>query len=159
MSILRKTIFATGFICVGAISTMGAQAMAGARASMGGANLARLLQNLDLTDEQQAQAEEIRQTMRTHKQAQRSERTERRDDLLDMLGDAQIDRDAVHAQIDAQAAEKLSFAHEMADMVIDLHATLDEGQREQLVETIAEGMERMEQRRQSRPSASPHGDE
>lgn len=156
MSTLRTIAFAVGFMSLGAVSAVGAQAAASPGFGHG-RHLARLIQQLDLTDDQQAQAEEIRDAMRSHHEAARAERDERRDDMLAMLGSADVDRDAVHAEIDAKSAEKTAFIHEMADMFLDLHASLDDEQRATLVEQAEEAAERMEQHRGERGERGERG--
>ena len=74
----------------------------------------------------------------------RAEQESSHAELMELLGSPSVDRAAIHAELDARASEKLAFAHTMADMVLDLHATLDDEQRARLVEAMSERGERRE---------------
>ena len=150
MSMIRNTLFAVGFMTVGAIGTVGAQAAARPGSFGHGAHLARLVQQLDLTDDQQVQADEIRDAMRSHHEEMRADRGEHKAELLAQLGNASVDREAVHTEIDSKLAEQASFMHEMADMFLDLHASLDDDQRSTLVSSAEQAMDRHEERRGER---------
>lgn len=160
MSTLRTTLFAVGFMTIGAVGTIGAQAAASPGLGHG-RHLARLIQQLDLTEDQQAQAAEIREAMQGHHEEMRAERESRRDEMLGLLGSASVDREQVHAEIDAKLAEQSTFMHDMADRFLDLHASLDDAQRATLVEQAEQAAERMEQHRSEhgeRGSRGPRGD-
>lgn len=156
MPTLRTLAFAAGFMTLGALGTMGAQATAGPGGH--GAHLARLIQKLDLTEDQKTQASEIRDAMRSHHKDMSTERDERSDEMLDLLGSADIDRDVVHAEIDAKISEQAAFAHDMADRFLDLHATLDDAQRATLVEQAEEAIEQRSERHGQRGERGEHSE-
>jgi Spy/CpxP family protein refolding chaperone len=146
MSTFRSLIFAAGFMAIGAFSTIGLEAIARPGQGGPGPQVARLLGMLDLSDAQQELAAEIRSTAQDHRESMRADREASHADLMALLGSASVDREAVHEELDVRASEKLAFAHTMADMILDLHATLDDEQRARLVERMSE---RDEQRGQS----------
>jgi Spy/CpxP family protein refolding chaperone len=146
MSTFRSLIFAAGFMAVGAFTTIGLEATARPGQGGPGPAVARLLGALDLSDSQQELAAELRSTAQDHRESMRAEREADHAELMALLGSASVDREAVHAELDARASEKLAFAHTMADMILDLHATLDDEQRARLVERMSD---RDEQRGQS----------
>ncbi len=142
MSLLRNTIFAAGFIVMGAVAATGTQAIARSHGMMGPRMMQGLLAGMDLTDAQQELVDAIRDEGRSQMQAQRSERQARKAEMIAMLGSEQIDREAVHSRIDDKLDEMTSFAHSMADQLLDLHATLDADQRAVLVENATALSER-----------------
>lgn len=144
MSTFRSIFFATGFMTIGAFGTVGLQASARPDHAGPGPHVARLLGSLDLSDAQQELADEIRATALDHRESMRAEWGSNHAKLMDLLGSPSVDRAAFHAELDARASEKLSFEHKMADMVLDLHATLDNEQRARLVEAMSERGERRE---------------
>jgi Spy/CpxP family protein refolding chaperone len=138
MSTFRSLIFAAGFMAIGAFTTIGLEAVARPGHGSPGPEVARLLGALDLSDSQQELAAEIRHAAREHRESVRAERESMRAERMALLGSASVDREAVHAELDARASERLDFAHTMADMALDLHATLDDEQRARLVERMSE---------------------
>jgi len=154
MSAIRNVIFAVGFSTIGAIAAIGTQAAAsGHHARPFGPSMARLAASLDLTDDQQAMADEMRAEAKEQMQAHRDERAASKDALKAMLSQESMDAERVHTMIDDRINEMSGFAHDMADQFIALHATLDDDQRTQLIETMEEAAERHSARR------SRHSDE
>ena len=148
MSAIRNVIFAIGFATLGAIAAVGTQAVAsGHHVSPLGTSMARLAASLDLTDDQRAMVDEMRTEAQSQMQAHRDERAASKDALKTMLSQETMDPEIVHTMIDDRINEMSGFAHDMADQFIALHATLDDDQRTQLVETMEEAAERHSARR------------
>lgn len=148
MSAIRNVLFALGFATLGAIATVGTQAAAsGHRGGPFGPGMARLADSLDLTDDQQAMVDEMREEARTQMQAHREDRESGKEEIKALLSQETMDAEVVHTMIDDRINEMSGFAHDMADKFIALHATLDEDQRTQLIETMDEVAERHSERR------------
>ena len=95
----------------------------------------------------------MRAEARAQMQANRMGKQAYKEGIKAMLSQETLDAAAVHSMIDERIDEMASFAHEMADTFIALHATLDDDQRTQLIETMEEAAERHSARR------SRHSDE
>ncbi|MEL6343224.1 MAG: periplasmic heavy metal sensor [Myxococcota bacterium] len=153
MSFFKNALIAAGFMTLGAVSTVGLQAAARGPHGFGHpgrAQLQRLIADLDLSEDQQAQVDELKQMMRDHHLSKHDDRMARHDDMVSMLQQENLDRDAVHAEIDARAADKLDFAHMMADEMMDLHSTMTPAQKATLAEKADTFHERMQERMQER---------
>ena len=149
MSALRNVLFAVGFMTVGAVASVGAQATAGAyRAGPFGPGMVKFVASLDLNDQQQELVDEIKLDAREQMQAHREDRDGHKAEVKALLSQETIDADVVHDMIDTRVNDMSSMAHDMADKFITLHATLDDEQRATLVEKVDEVSERHEQRGQ-----------
>ncbi|MFT5681196.1 MAG: Spy/CpxP family protein refolding chaperone [Myxococcota bacterium] len=143
MSAIRNIFFAAGFATLGAFAAIGTQAVAsGHRGGPFGPNMARLADALDLTDDQQAMVDEMREDARAQMKGHREDREASKAELKTLLSQETMDADVVHGMIDDHIAEMSGFAHDMADQFISLHATLDADQRAALIETVEEAAER-----------------
>ena len=89
----------------------------------------------------------MRAEARAQMQANRMGKQAYKEGIKAMLSQETLDAAAVHSMIDERIDEMASFAHEMADTFIALHATLDADQRATLVEKMAEAGEQHEERR------------
>ena len=146
---LKNIIFASGFMALGGLASVGLEAVAqpGKRGAQGGGHaLHRLIQDLDLNSDQQSQLEEMRDTMRTQRQQRRLQQQADHELLFGMLGEENVERDLIHEQIDERMDAMRTQAHAMADDLMDIHASLDADQRAVLVENAGEMRERREQR-------------
>lgn len=148
MTTIRNIILAAGFSALGALAAVGGQAVAGAHGGGPfGPDLARLAQALDLSDAQAEMVDEMRTQARAQMRDSRMSKQADQEDIKTMLSQEVLDAAVVHSMIDDRINEMSSFAHEMADEFIALHATLDADQRATLVEKMAEAGERHEERR------------
>ena len=161
MPTIRNIIFAAGFATLGAFAAVGTQAVAGAHSGGPfGADMARFAQALDLSEAQEALVDEMRAEARAQMQANRMGKQADKEGIKAMLSQETLDAAAVHSMIDERIDEMASFAHEMADSFIALHATLDADQRATLVEKMEEASERHEERRQRHTErSSERGDQ
>ena len=147
MPAIRNIIFAIGGAALGAIATVGTQAIAGSPGGPFGTDVARFAQALDLSEDQESMVAEMREAGRAHMQASRSGKQRDKQDIQKMLSQESLDADVVHSMIDERIDEMASFAHDMADKFIALHATLDADQRATLIEKMEAAGERHEERR------------
>jgi len=116
----------------------------GKRCQMMEKHRAMLVEDLDLTEEQQAQLDGIHELIRSKHEAHEGERGEHFDQVLDAVESGEIDEQAVHDHIDAKVDEMRASLHEIADEVIVFVASLDEEQRATLVVKLEDFRERME---------------
>ena len=142
---------------MGAVGALGLQAMAeppveapavespeGPRTKSKGAPFMRLMDKLELTEEQEAELDSMRQSHQEELKA--SHRGEKKAEVLQMLADQDLDREAVHAAIDAQIDAKAELLHAHSDDYLDFIEALDADQQAELAE-LAEGiLKRMEAR-------------
>jgi len=115
------------------------------------------LQELDLDAGQQAQLDDALEAMEAtrperpergerperpseaDRQAMHAERQARAEALETELAAANPDRELLHAQLDnGPHGAAPNVAHEHLDLLLDVHATLDDGQRAQLVGNLSE---------------------
>ena len=147
MPAIRNIIFATGIAALSAIAAVGTQAIAGGPGGPFGAEMTRFAQALDLSEDQEHMVAEMREAGRAHIQASRIGKQQDKEDIREMLSQESLDADVVHGLIDERIDEMASFAHDMADKFIALHATLDADQRATLIEKMEAAGERHEERR------------
>ena len=138
-SLLRRGLFAGGFALLGAVGTLGLQAAAfpgpsGGRAPGGhpGMLIHALLDGVVLSDEQQDSLRDLRDDMRDERSTWRSQREADLDRIGALVTADDLDRDAVHAEIDRRAADRIEMVHEVADRLMDFQATLTAEQRGQV---------------------------
>lgn len=165
----RTVLMAAGFMALGATTTLALDASArgggqgmhqrgpghhGPRVP--GAGLARAMGQLDLTADQQAALESIRDDVMADMKAMHAERKAEKGDIVEQLATGELSRDQVHSQIDAHAAERTEMAHEVVDRIMDVYETLSPEQRAELVTVIeehqarrADRMERFEEAMES----------
>jgi Spy/CpxP family protein refolding chaperone len=166
---LNKTILAIGFTSMGAMGAMGLQAMAeppsepsadvsaaerrasGAKGK--GAPFMRLMDKIDLTESQETELQAMRDSHRDEMRA--ALRGDQKSEVLRMLADQDVDRQAVHAVIDAQLDAKAELMHAHTDDYLDFIEALDEDQKSEMAR-IAEGaLKRIGER--SEGYAAPEG--
>jgi len=156
---LRTLALAVALFGLGATSPFAADALAGppgppdmeGRAhhrgpKMPGAGLARAMSQLDLTADQQAALESIRDDLKGEMRGHRDERQADKDGWLEALRSGEIDRAAVHADIDTRAAERLALSHQVLDRVLDVYDSLTPEQKLELVEVIEDHEAEMSER-------------
>lgn len=149
MTTLRTAALALGFTLFGASAAFTASAVAGGHSRGGSQGLMKLthaIATLDLTDEQVQMIEGLKVDTRADMKALHEEQgDESKAALKAIVAGEALDRDALHAQLDAAAAARTAVAHKALDRVVDLYDTLDDAQRAELAELVKEGMARREQ--------------
>jgi Spy/CpxP family protein refolding chaperone len=164
---VRSTLLALGFTTLGALTAIGGQAIAGhgpgPGPSMGrgmgmdagpegfgpGAHLAALLEDLNLSEAQQADADALKAELRETFQAHHGERERDMDTVVDALQADPVDARAIHELIDARHKSMITTAHEVADAVLEFYGTLDATQRAVLLDRIERARERRERVREA----------
>ena len=107
-----------------------------------GGHLYRLYSSIDLTETQQAQLDGIRDHAREEVEQDREERRQDAGQMVELLSQAKPDRKAIHKKIDERIAEKGELIHDTIDEVLDLHESLSDAQRQELVDNMRQHMER-----------------
>ena len=160
---LRTAVLALGLLSVGATATVVLDAAASQPGvglhqrgpgnhgpKMPGAGLAKLLAQLDLTEDQQAALEALRDDVIAEMKALDAERKESRRDLVEQLVSGELSRKQVHAILDERVAAKAAMTHDILDRILDIHASLSPDQladlQQLLEEREARRAERMERR-------------
>lgn len=161
---LRVLVFGLGMAGLGAVGGAGLTAIAGpggpgghgARGGMPmpGMKLAHGMSQLDLTAAQAGMLDALRADMRAELRALRGEGEGDKEALVAaVLREGAVDRAALHADLDAAAAERLSLAHTFLDRVLDVRDTLSAEQLAELRELAAEHEARRAERGEG------HGDD
>jgi Spy/CpxP family protein refolding chaperone len=172
MTTIRTIVFGLGFATLGAITTIGTQAVAQqgygpgmgqgygssqgygqhqamrARGGMMGM-LTSLAEDLELSDEQKALGRELRDELRGLMDDHRGARSADREAILELLQAEQVDSKALHAVIDDRIARQAEMQHAVADAAVDFYESLDLEQRAVLLDRAEQAGERMGQRRRS----------
>jgi Spy/CpxP family protein refolding chaperone len=157
---LRTTLLALGFTTLGAVAALGTQAIAGPGMGPGSgvgygrgvgagghgpmARIDALMEDLDLTEAQQAEASALRDELRETFMAHRADRDEDAETLRQALQTEPTDAKAIHALIDTRHAAMLETAHDVAEAVLEFWAVLEPTQRAVVLDRI----ERLRERRE-----------
>ena len=162
---LNKTILAIGFTSMGAVGTLGLQAMAeppsgvsaedrrGPGAKGKGAPFMRLMDKIELTEAQETELQAMRDAHQDEMRA--AFRGEKQSSMLQMLADEDVDRQAVHAVIDAQLDAKGELMHAHTDDYLDFIEALDEDQKSEMAQIADRALKRVGER--SEGEAAPEG--
>ncbi len=102
-----------------------------------------LSQELELDDEQRLHLENTRDLVHERRDEMRAEREARFAELTESIEAGAVDRDRVHGLIDTKAEQLRATAHQVADELIALVESMDQSQRERLVERLEEMHDRM----------------
>lgn len=160
MSTHKNVLFAIGFTAIGAVlGTAGLAIAGGGPGGHGGpggrggfgAHLYHLYAELDLTEAQQTQLDAVRDFVRDEAEQDRDDRMADAEKVSRLLSQANPDRNTIHKLIDERAAQKVDLAHDTVDKILDLHATLTDAQRAELVSDIEEMRARHEEREEQGP--------
>ncbi len=158
---VRRILFASGFMLLGSLGTVGLTAAAGrggpsgagAHGPAGGPERVVLMamNRLDLTEDQQAllddAVDDIRDQLRT---ARRSSERPDRTAMIAEIGDGSLDRTTLHAQVDARMATMTQTAHLSIDRIMDVYDALDADQKAELADMLTQVAERRQDRGQGR---------
>lgn len=134
-----------------AIGTLSVFALGGAAIAKGGhggpfGGMSRIVENLDLTPEQQELGMALREEAKADHEAQRESRSAAFETIQIELAKQNPDSAALHGLIDAQLASMSVSMHERLDGFLTLHATFTDDQRATLVDEMAQAQERRETR-------------
>lgn len=117
--------------------------------------LMHMIDELDLSEQQELELVRIRRSARSERKAMHEAMQADVDALIEMLGDGEVDKDAVHARIDAMMARASGRAHAMADRALAFHTTLSPEQKQKLAKGLADKRDRMKARFERRRGAEP----
>ena len=136
----RSALLALGFTTFGATIGITAGAIAGPpgdRGPSGPMKFAYAMSGLDLSAEQQQMLSDLREEAQADmKQLKTSQKGEMKSFAEAIASGGDVDREALHSQIDAAAAEKTAIAHKVIDGLIDVYDSLDAEQRAELAGMI-----------------------
>jgi Spy/CpxP family protein refolding chaperone len=153
---LNKTILAVGFMSMGAVGALGLQAMAeppsgvsaderrGSGAKGKSAPFMRLMDKIDLTEAQKTELQAMRDSHQDEMRA--AFRGEKMSSMLQMLADEDVDREAVHAGIDAQLDAKGELMHAHTDDYLDFIEALDPEQKSEMAQIAERALKRIGER-------------
>jgi Spy/CpxP family protein refolding chaperone len=154
---IRKIGFALGFATVGAIGSVGMQAIAkppsdGPEAQQRGPGMQqgqggpffRLMDKIDLTESQQTELEAIQQSHIEERKSTRAGRA--KGEMLQMLANQDLDRQSVHSMIDEQLATQAELMHAHTDDYLDFMDALDPEQKDELADTANQILEHQSER-------------
>ena len=141
---LRPVLFAVGFTALGAALTLAGGAIASPVGHRGppGAQVVRMLEELDLRPEQQKQVDTLKAEA---KEAMREHHAERKADAeawIGLMRQDKLTRAHMHQQVDDKLNTMRDELHELADQLFDIYASLDTSQRAALVEAIEQQLAR-----------------
>ncbi|RME22187.1 MAG: periplasmic heavy metal sensor [Deltaproteobacteria bacterium] len=165
---LRRILFASGFMVLGSLGTVGLTAAAGrggpggpaAHGPAGGPERVVLMamRRLDLTDEQQALLDDAIDDIRDQVRAAHSGRERPdREALIAAVADGSLDREALHARVDARLAAMAETAHLSIDRIMDVYESLDADQKAELAELLTQAAERRGAMGRPGPGPGPAG--
>ncbi len=163
---LRTIVFGLGFATLGAVTVIGSQAIAqqgrGAGYGQGQAQaqaqrtrgggmgqIAALINDLDLSEDQQELAKELRAELREQAEAHRDDRDGLREAVMEALESDPVDAKAIHALIDERQERQLEMTHALADAGITFFDSLDGEQQAVLMDRAERSRGRMGQLRQA----------
>ena len=135
-----KTLsLAVGFTLLGGLLATGAGALAGGRrAGERRERVEQLLEELDLTEAQRADARALRDSVREQRAGLEEDRQARAGDLSRLLRAQKLDRAAVHALVHEGVAAREKVADQITDEALDFYATLSADQQEILLDRLDE---------------------
>lgn len=144
------------------VALAGALTLGGVALAKGGPDggpppgLRELMESLNLTDEQQAMVEQMRDSHKEMRERHHQAREETADAMLAELAKEKPDAKEMHKRIDQDLAELSTDLHNRVDEALELHGTLSPEQRETLVNGLQELREERDQRRDA--FIEEHGD-
>ena len=154
---LRNAVFGLAFTSLGAIAVLGSQAIArpggmGMGAGMGQqmqGRIGALFQDLDLSEEQQEVAKEIRLELQQTFIRNRSANNDGLEEAIEALQGPKPDAEALHALAETRMAAASASAHALIDGLLEFYATLDEAQRAEVLQRLDDLQERRDNARQA----------
>jgi len=156
--VTRVGALAAGFVVVGLVG-FGVGGFAGGAMGHGfggpGMHLALsgLIDDLDLTENQQQQMDSVHEQLRARFEAKGDGRQDHHAWLVDQIRKGSVDPVEVRQSIDQHLEEARALAYQVADELVPLLNSLDETQRTTLLSFVDEIHETME----GRGCGGPHG--
>lgn len=140
----QKALFALVFVGLGSVGTLAGSALAtpGGGAQTGGRGGAKsamvetLVQDLNLSAEQMAKGQEVKERVAARMKDMRQQRKAGFEELANELASGQIDRRAVHKLADRRLDAMASSIHASIDDILDFVDTLDPQQKETLINDL-----------------------
>ena len=153
--------FRTPLIVAAVVATLGVSSIAMARGPMGhgpgGKVMRELVQALELNEDQQDIAKELRDEMKADRQASQDAREAAFDTAMVELAKVTPDSQVLHDLIDDGVDALSESLHSRLDGFLELHATFDDTQRATLVEELEENREERQERMESRKQRMDEG--
>jgi len=141
---LRTIVFGLGFATLGAVTVIGTTAIAQqgrqgmeARHAMrargaggpGMGQIGQLIADLDLNENQEALAQELRAELREQAESHREERLAEKETIMAALEADPVDSEAIHALIDERLARQSEMHHAIASAGVEFFETLTSEQQ------------------------------
>lgn len=117
---------------------------------MFGRTFFKMVQHLDLSEEQEVAAVRLRRSMREEMKSIREGMRTDMSAIADEMKKTTPDRQRIHQLLDAVNARKQQMAHTMADKALDFHANLTPDQKAEVAKIIEERQARHAERREAR---------
>lgn len=136
--------------------TLGTAAFASPKGPMG--HMGRLIEQLDLTPEQQAQAEALRDEGKAERESAHEQRSQMKQAIMAELESGEPNRRSIHKLLDDSMDAKRDAMHARADQMLDFYATLSPEQQATLLEEMAEMKERREDMHERRGEGRSRGE-
>lgn len=150
-----------GVLSVGLLGFAGVAMARGPGGPMGGHALKEVLQALDLDEEQQALAKELRDEHKADREGTKEFHDRASEVFLTEMGEAKPDSRTLHGLIDEGAALASEAAHNGLDGLLELQATFTPEQRETFVVEMTrlkeEGQQKREEMREQHGERGPKG--
>lgn len=121
---------------VGAAAAWAGPGHGGPGGGMWMGRLQRMIQHLDLSEEQEVQAVRLFRGVREKAEATREQHKANRQRVAEELAKPEPDARALHAMLDEMAQARTQIGHEAIDAFLQLHATLTPEQRFELKELM-----------------------
>jgi Spy/CpxP family protein refolding chaperone len=151
---IRRLGFALGFTTLGALASVGFQAVAqpptdGPQAHERGqpdqsGPFMRLMDKIELSESQESELKDIKQSHLEERKANRGGRI--KGEMLQMLASQDLDRQAAHAMIDDQLATQAELMHAHTDDYLDFIEALDPDQKDELAGVADQILQRLSER-------------
>ena len=153
---LRTLVFGAGIATIGMVGGAGLTAIAAPggegpreRVSLPGLKLTHAMAKLDLTAEQQEMITDLRADIKADITSMHEDKRGGKPAMgAQFLAEGEVDRAAMHADLDADAAEKLALAHTVLDRVLDIRDTLTSDQLAELRDMAGQQKARRDQMKQ-----------
>jgi Spy/CpxP family protein refolding chaperone len=165
---VQKALFALVFLGLGSVGTLAGSALAtpgggpqgggqqaGGRGGGKAAMVEKLVQDLNLSPEQMAKGEEVKERVSARMKDMRQQRKAGFEELANELSSGPVDRKAVHKLADRRLDTMSNNIHASIDDILDFVDTLDPQQKETLVNDLRTIKSGSGSRRGARGSGAP----
>ena len=131
----------------GLVGVMALSGVAIAGGPQRGPAIGRLIDQLDLTEAQAEHLEEVKAEVHAIQKEARADKRALKVEAMGMLESGQIDEARLHEMIDEAATLAASSAHDGLELMLGFYETLDEDQRAEVSERVAEKRAKAAERR------------